>query len=136
MELSSIPKQYGGELEWQWGEMPNADSEAENFLQGVQEGPTEDQTKKQLLKGPMLFNGTHIDVLGTENGKERRKTVPVPQTEKPSQPSEEKGESESESKTAESSETATADIAPADEKVAVNVNQVASEEAQTTTATA
>jgi hypothetical protein len=34
-----------------------------------------------MMKGPMLFKGDEIEVLGTVNGKERRETIPVPETE-------------------------------------------------------
>ena len=27
------------------------------------------------MKGPMLFKGDHIEVLGSQNGKERRETI-------------------------------------------------------------
>ena len=37
MEPSSIPKQYGGELEWQWGDMPNLDEPAKEKLQGIEQ---------------------------------------------------------------------------------------------------
>ncbi|KAJ5223644.1 hypothetical protein N7468_008186 [Penicillium chermesinum] len=125
MEPTSIPKQYGGDLEWQWGDMPNLDSEAEEKLAGVARGE-----KKELLKGPMVFNGDNIEVLGTENGKERRETVPVPQAGKTAQQLE-----KDENKLAEATETATNGDALADEKVPVNVNPV-SDEAPTTTTTA
>lgn len=81
MEPTSIPKQYGGELDWQWGDMPNLDEPAREKLQGVEQAPAEDKTKKELMKGPMLFKGDKIEVLGTESGKERRETILVPNSE-------------------------------------------------------
>ena len=74
MELSSIPKQYGGELEWQWGEMPHLDEPAQELLKGLEQEPAEGQTRKPLMKGPVLFKGDVIEVLGTEDGKDRRAT--------------------------------------------------------------
>ncbi|KAJ5573705.1 uncharacterized protein N7459_008132 [Penicillium hispanicum] len=87
MDPTSFPKQYGGELDWQWGDMPNLDEPAREKLQNLEQPPTEGQTKKGILKGPMLFKNDNVEVLGTEDGKSRRMTVPVPQTE-PQQPSE------------------------------------------------
>lgn len=131
MEPTSIPKQYGGELEWQWGEMPNLDEPAQELLKGLEQEPVEGKTKTEPLKGPMLFKGDKIEVIGTENGKERRATIPVPQNER-------KTNSQSESETEkESTEAANGDVdsKPAFtetdkpiENVAVNI----SEETQTT----
>lgn len=86
MDPSSIPKQYGGELDWRWGEMPNLDEPTRERLQGLEQEPSEGKTKKELLKGPMLFQGDRIEVLGTENGKQRRMTIPVPASEQQPQP--------------------------------------------------
>lgn len=125
MEPSSIPKQYGGDLEWQWGDMPNLDEPAKEKLQGIEQTV---EGKKELMKGPMLFKGENIEVLGSQNGKDRRETIPVPKTEV----------------TIESSEKPTGDVAapPAsteNEKMgidAVNVNHVDETQTQTTTAAA
>ncbi|KAJ5191635.1 uncharacterized protein N7498_010620 [Penicillium cinerascens] len=128
MDPSSIPKQYGGELDWQWGDLPNLDEAAQEKLQGIEQPPAEGKTKKEMIKGPLLFKGDTIEVLGTENGTERRKTIPVPNTEL--------------SGTDESNETidVASDPAPTEnEKMgidAVNVNQISGDEAQTTTAAA
>ncbi|KAJ5665166.1 uncharacterized protein N7477_007614 [Penicillium maclennaniae] len=126
MEPSSIPKQYGGELEWQWGDMPNLDEPAKAKLQGIEQ--TSPEGKKEMLKGPMLFKGDHIEVLGSQSGKDRRETIPVPSTET----------------SAESNENPAGDVvAPSasteNEKTgidAVNVNQVNETETQTATAAA
>lgn len=129
MDPSSIPKQYGGELDWQWGDLPNLDEAAQEKLQGIEQSPAEGKTKKEMLKGPLLFKGDTIEVLGTENGKERRETIPVPNIEQTS--------------TDESNEKiddVASKAAPTEnEKMgvdAVNVNQVSGDEAQTTTAAA
>lgn len=81
MDPSSFPKQYGGELDWQWGDMPNLDEPARELLQGLEQAPAEGKTKKEILKGPMLFKGDRIEVLGTEDGKDRRMEIPVPKPE-------------------------------------------------------
>ncbi|CAI7582632.1 hypothetical protein N7533_010021 [Penicillium manginii] len=133
MEPSSIPKQYGGELEWQWGEMPHLDEPAQELLKGLEQEPAEGQTRKGLLKGPVLFKGDVIEVLGTENGKDRRSTVPVPQSELKLN-----GQAETETEKQSSTETANEDAesktAPAaeNEKPIENLAVNVSEEAQTT----
>lgn len=126
MEPSSIPKQYGGELEWQWGDMPNLDEPTKEKLQGIEQ--TSAEGKQAMMKGPMLFKGDHIEVLGSQAGQDRRETIPVPRT----------------TTSAESHEKPAGDVAapPAsteNEKTgidAVNVNQVDETEPQTATATA
>ncbi|KAJ5947662.1 hypothetical protein N7466_000677 [Penicillium verhagenii] len=124
MDPASIPKQYGGELEWQWGDMPNLDEPASELLKGVQ---VEEGNKTGLLKGPILFKGDEIEVLGTENGQERRNTIPVSK-----QPT-----SEATKPTESASSDAELTPVPTDnEKAAVNVDQVTTEETQTTTTAA
>lgn len=138
MDPSSFPKAYGGELDWQWGDMPNLDEPARELLQGLEQPPAEGQTKKEILKGPMMFQGDKIEVLGTEGDKERRMSVPVPKSE-----AQTNGTTLSESMET----TANGDVesqptpVPENEKVgldnvAVNVNQVSKDETQTTPAAA
>lgn len=154
MDPASIPKQYGGELDWQWGDMPNLDEPAQELLQNLEQPPAEGKEKKDILKGPILFKGDNIEVLGTEDGKERRQILPVPQAKV--QPLAEQvpetkvqvngnGTAEPVKETAET--PANGDVesttAPATENektgldnVAVNVNQVANQDAQTATVAA
>ena len=80
MEPSSIPKQYGGELDWSWGDMPNLDEPSRELLRGIEQPITDGQKRKDILKGPVLFNGDHLQVLGTVDGTSRRETIPVPKT--------------------------------------------------------
>jgi hypothetical protein len=80
MEPSSIPKQYGGELDWSWGDMPNLDEPSRELLRGIEQPLAEGQTRKEILKGPILFNGDHLQVLGTVDGTNRREIVPIPKT--------------------------------------------------------
>ncbi|KAL4739154.1 CRAL-TRIO domain-containing protein [Aspergillus similis] len=80
MEPSSIPKQYGGELEWQWGDMPNLDEPARELIGALETAPADGQTKPGFIKGPVLFKGDRVEVLGKENGKSRAATVPVPKS--------------------------------------------------------
>jgi hypothetical protein len=151
MDPTSIPKQYGGELDWQWGDMPNLDEPARELIQNLEQPLAEGKEKKEILKGPILFKGDKIEVLGTEDGKERREIIPVPQAKVQPQ-AEQAAETTIETNgngTAETVKEATENgavestTAPAAENektgldnVAVNVNQVASSEAQTTTAAA
>jgi len=80
MDPSSIPKQYGGDLDWTWGDMPNLDNDTKELIGGVESGEGD---KKEFLKGPMLFDGDKIQVLGREkkgeekDGVERRWDIPV-----------------------------------------------------------
>lgn len=132
MDASSFPKAYGGELDWQWGEMPNLDEPARELLQGLEQPPAEGQTKKEILKGPMLFKGDKIEVLGSEGDKERRMSIPVPKS----------GAQTNGTTPSESTETtANGDVESPNEKVgldnvAVNANEVSKDETQTTPAAA
>lgn len=143
MEPSSIPKQYGGELEWKWGDMPNLDDPSRELLQGIEQPLAEGQTRKDILKGPVLFEGDHLQVLGTVDGKERREVIPVPQTQTQTQTQARKVESEAAPAATEAEAEAekTGDVAPVDaekkaddekavDNVAVKVNQLSVDEPQ------
>lgn len=153
MEPTSIPKQYGGELDWQWGDMPNLDEPAHELLQNLEQPVAEGKERKEIIKGPLLFKGDRIEVLGREDGKERRQTIPVPEAKV--QPQAEQAETKVQANgngTAEpvkettetvvngDVETTTAPVAENEktglDNVAVNVNQVASPEAQAAAAAA
>lgn len=77
MDPSSIPKQYGGELEWQWGDMPYLDEEARKVVGVLESPPAEGETKPNFIKGPILFKGDHVEILGKVNGESRKSNVPV-----------------------------------------------------------
>lgn len=78
MDLSSIPKQYGGDLDWKWNDMPNLDEPARELLKPLETPPAEGETKPSLLKGPVLFKGDHIEILGKVHGESRKSNIPVP----------------------------------------------------------
>lgn len=134
MDPSSFPTAYGGELEWQWGDMPNLDEAARERLQPLEQPAAEGKTKKDILKGPMLFKGDHIEVLGTEDGKPRKTTIPVPQYEQVSG-TETTGSQTTETVNESTDATATDEKSGLD-KVAVDVNQIPTGETQAVAATA
>lgn len=80
MDRSSIPKQYGGELDWQWGDMPNLDEPARELVGALETAPEEGQTKPSFIKGPVLFKGDRVDIIGKESGKARESSIPVPKS--------------------------------------------------------
>lgn len=82
MEPSSFPKQYGGELEWNWGDMPSLDDSAKEVTGGLQV-PREEEgsSEKEFIKGPVVWHGDRVDALGSVDGKERRIEIPVPKKE-------------------------------------------------------
>lgn len=77
MDPSSIPKQYGGDLDWKWGDMPNLDEEARQVVGALETPAAEGETKPSFIKGPVLFNGDTIEVLGKVNGESRKSTLPA-----------------------------------------------------------
>ncbi|KAG2414477.1 hypothetical protein HFD88_003668 [Aspergillus terreus] len=78
MDPSSIPKQYGGDLDWKWGDMPFLDDEARKFVGVLETPPAEGETRPSFTKGPVLFKGDRIEILGKVNGESRKKSIPVP----------------------------------------------------------
>lgn len=64
MEPSSIPKKYGGQLNWAWGDSPDLDQETREAL--------ERDGHKGWVKGPALWLNNKRIVVGSENGKARR----------------------------------------------------------------
>ncbi|KAJ5398688.1 hypothetical protein N7465_009177 [Penicillium sp. CMV-2018d] len=132
MEPSSIPKSYGGKLDWSWGDMPNLDDPSRELLRGIEQPLADGQTRKDILKGPVLFNGDHLQVLGTVDGKERREIVSIPKTqasvvsEANSADSAEKAPNGAENKVDDSEKTI--------DDVAVKVNQLSVDETKNTVA--
>lgn len=84
MDPSNIPKQYGGQLAWKWGDMPNLDEPARELIHPLETPPAEGQTRPGFTKGPLLFKGDEIEILGKVDGKSRRSTIPVPKKQQPS----------------------------------------------------
>lgn len=123
MEPSSIPKQYGGELDWSWGDMPNLDEPSRELLRGIEQPLAKGQTRKDILKGPILFNGDHLQVLGTVDGTNRRETIPIPKTQA-SVESEADSLSAAERAASNSEETKVDDDEKMIDNVAVKVNQL------------
>lgn len=90
MDPSSFPKKYGGELDWEWGDMPAFDKPTKEIA-GVLErigdmGDKEDSqnspktngdSKNGFLKGPVVFHNDKFEIIGTVDGAERRKTFDV-----------------------------------------------------------
>lgn len=80
MEPSSIPSQYGGTLDFKWGDLPNMDDAARALAGGLESPPATEGAKPTFLKGPVRFFNDHMEILGTDQGKPRRETIPVPPT--------------------------------------------------------
>ncbi|KAL3492747.1 CRAL-TRIO domain-containing protein [Aspergillus germanicus] len=138
MDPSSIPKQYGGELDWQWGDMPNLDAPAREIVGALETAPVEGQTKPSFIKGPVLFKGDHVEIIGKENGKSRQTTVPVPTSkiaQPAAQPSEAEKTEETKTPAAESTTTATEEMpAPIIEEKTIENGTTASPPTQTVSA--
>jgi hypothetical protein len=138
MDPSSIPKQYGGELDWQWGDMPNLDEPAREIVGALETAPTEGQTKPSFIKGPVLFKGDHVEIIGKENGKSRQTNIPVPKSkiaQPASQPSEAEKTEGTKTPAAESTTTATEEVpAPIIEEKTIENGTTTSPPAQTVSA--
>lgn len=85
MDPSSFPKKYGGELEWEWGDMPNLDEPARALIGplerigefGDKEDPGKDSSnaERSFIKGPAAWSDNKMMVYGTVNGEARRKVI-------------------------------------------------------------
>ncbi|KUM60324.1 hypothetical protein ACN42_g6812 [Penicillium freii] len=133
MEPSSIPKSYGGKLDWSWGDMPNLDDPSRELLRGIEQPLADGQTRKDILKGPVLFNGDHLQVLGTVDGKERRENIPIPKTQA-SVGSEANSADSAEKAAPNGAETKVDDSEKTIDDVAVKVNQLSVDETKNTVA--
>lgn len=111
MDPSSIPKQYGGDLDWQWGDMPNLDEPARELVGALEIPPAEGETKPSFTKGPVLFKGDHVEILGKVNGKSRQRTVPVPMP-PPATPAEDKNMDTPDTESELAAKVAAASLAP------------------------
>lgn len=93
MDPSSFPKQYGGELDWEWGDMPNLDESARELVGSLEQiGPkgdgeisaeksakTEAERKKSFVRGPVAWLKDRIEIFGSIGGQPRRRTIVVEQ---------------------------------------------------------
>ncbi|KAF1966809.1 CRAL/TRIO domain-containing protein [Bimuria novae-zelandiae CBS 107.79] len=78
IDIDNIPKKYGGNLDFEWGQMPNLESTIEAAIQW--ENPEMQNGKKTFPIGPIAWengeNGSLRAVaVGQENGKPRHKTI-------------------------------------------------------------
>jgi len=64
IDPKDFPKKYGGELEWDWGDLPDLDDETRTAL--------ERDGNKGWVKGPNLWLENQRLVVGSEKGKLRR----------------------------------------------------------------
>ena len=64
MDPENIPRRYGGQLDWEWGQLPSIDSETQAAL--------ERDGNKGWVAGPALWLDHRRVVVGSENGKARR----------------------------------------------------------------
>ncbi|KIX94225.1 uncharacterized protein Z520_09935 [Fonsecaea multimorphosa CBS 102226] len=69
MDTKDFPKRYGGDLNWDWGDLPHLDDETRAAL--------ERDGNKGWVRGPCLWlNGQRVPV-GSEKGKLRRPNVDI-----------------------------------------------------------
>ncbi|KAF2444087.1 CRAL/TRIO domain-containing protein [Karstenula rhodostoma CBS 690.94] len=78
IDIDNIPKQYGGNLDFEWGQMPNLEPEIDAAFKW--ENPNVQKGKNTLPIGPIAWekgaNGELKAVaVGHENGKPRHRTV-------------------------------------------------------------
>ncbi|KAJ5168040.1 uncharacterized protein N7482_003634 [Penicillium canariense] len=70
-----LPKQYGGTLQWEWGNMPNLDAPAMAIAGGLYS--QKENGEREYLQGPLRVTDDAIQLLGTIDGKERRGSIPL-----------------------------------------------------------
>lgn len=64
----SIPRLYGGNLDWEFGQTPNLDDDTRQLLGGFPD---------EWVRGPMIWDGTKATALGSVKGKARHEVVAV-----------------------------------------------------------
>lgn len=69
----NLPKQYGGTLSWNWGDMPDLEEPVREIAPGLLRRDTNGD--EQYLKGPVIFSGGFVHVWGTVNGDLRRQAM-------------------------------------------------------------
>jgi hypothetical protein len=78
IDPENIPKKYGGQLDFEWGDMPHLEPEIDAAIKW--ENPATQKGKNTFPIGPIKWehgeDGSMTAVaVGTENGKPRRKTI-------------------------------------------------------------
>ncbi|KAJ5295883.1 CRAL/TRIO domain-containing protein [Penicillium antarcticum] len=69
IDASDLPKEYGGELDWQWGDPPNLDSSTKEL---VDELYHKSERNEVFSKGPIIYEDGCIRLLGSVDGSPRR----------------------------------------------------------------
>ncbi|KAI5304141.1 hypothetical protein KEM56_006804 [Ascosphaera pollenicola] len=85
MPPTSIPKQYGGELDWQWGDMPKLDEPARQIagaLERVDPRTAEGDvaapsSTPSFLIGPVKWVGDRLEILGSLAGAIRHRIITI-----------------------------------------------------------
>ncbi|KAE8391586.1 CRAL-TRIO domain-containing protein [Aspergillus alliaceus] len=75
IEPSSLPEQYGGTLNWKWGDMPNLDDHGRSLAPSLYQGDA--SGSDYFIKGPVIFKDGAIEGLGSAEGKIRKIVIPV-----------------------------------------------------------
>ncbi|KAI9795259.1 MAG: hypothetical protein M1833_007281 [Piccolia ochrophora] len=65
IESSSLPKKYGGELDWEFGKLPDLDAQAKEAIRPSKHG-------EEWVRGPVLWRAGQRVVVGSVDGKDRR----------------------------------------------------------------
>ncbi|KAG5291783.1 CRAL/TRIO domain-containing protein [Histoplasma ohiense] len=96
MEPCNIPKQFGGELDWNWGDMPSLDEPAKELAgvltrvgeRGVNDVSATDlttpaigDTRRDFVKGPVVWNSESAEIMGSVDGADRRRAITLPKKE-------------------------------------------------------
>ncbi|EEH05507.1 conserved hypothetical protein [Histoplasma capsulatum G186AR] len=96
MEPCNIPKQFGGELDWNWGDMPSLDEPAKELAgiltrvgeRGVNDVSATDlttpaigDTRRDFVKGPVVWNNETAEIMGSVDGADRRRAITLPKKE-------------------------------------------------------
>lgn len=66
---SDLPKEYGGELEWNWRDQPDLDVSTRELVDEVYQKSDRGEV---FSKGPLIFQDGCIRLLGSANGLPRR----------------------------------------------------------------
>jgi hypothetical protein len=65
INASDLPKEYGGELDWQWQDQPNLDSSTKNLVDDLYH---KTDWGEVFSKGPIIYEDGCIRLQGSVNG--------------------------------------------------------------------
>lgn len=75
MPLTSIPREYGGTLDWKWGDKPLLDEPARELAGGLYTHHKNAGGIGDFIEGPIIYSEGAIEVVGTVQRRRREDII-------------------------------------------------------------